>query len=176
VVTSSAPFGADSARRPADSGWIARRLVGSLEGTDAEQHRQVYRAIGALSGDAVARLGSPRTDTEQGPLDLAVLQELLNVGALDHAAGLGEVLLADRARRFGGDHPQTLIAVDLVLDIHHRLDDQQLTELLDRNERLTASVGAALGSAHRATRAAAVNLSRFRSLWARRRQFGGGPR
>jgi hypothetical protein len=146
--------------------------VAALATTDAQHHHRVYRAVAALDPVAVGRLGpTANPASEQVPLDLAVLDELLGAGELGHSALLAEIVLVDRVERLGRDHPQTLAAAGLFLDAHRRLDDRELGELLLRNERLVDALSAALGPDHPTTRSAEVKLSRLRSLWAQRRQF-----
>jgi hypothetical protein len=152
--------------------------VGGLATSDAAAHHRVYRAVAALPPEALARLGpSPASGGGDGsPFDLRVIDELLSAGEPAHAATLGEISLADRVRRLGRAHPETVAAAGRLLDANRQLDERALSELLERNERLIEAVGIALGADHTSARSAAVNLSRLRSLWAQHRQFGGSGR
>ncbi|MCC6437771.1 MAG: hypothetical protein IT196_22270, partial [Acidimicrobiales bacterium] len=169
-----------------DSGWIARRLLVALDGGEASEHQQLYRAVGALHPEALARLagvegavagvGADRAGDPGQRLAEGVLRELLDASQYAPAASLADVMVRDFARRHGPDDPRTVAVLDQLLTAHRQLDALQLNDLLQRNTRLARTVANALGAGHPAAHSTEGHLSRLRSMWARHRQFGGQER
>ncbi len=181
---SGTPDGSSGPSGSAEAERIGARLVAALPAAGPDDRAGLLDAVATLPDDELGRLAvtgdaagpdpGPDAGIERDMLPGAVVAALLRSGCAEHAARLAEVVLRDRAARFGSGDERVVGAVAQLADAHRQLDAAVLAAIEARGVAALQATEAALGRAHPLTRDAMRHLDRIRSSYARRRAYDGG--